>query len=305
MPWYWHEEYISDEKVDFSEHWLEYQKTHNLSSKQLAWAYLKNKNLCATNLEDINKPSFRFHKEFPATVAEAFISSSKSKLIPLNALMAKSLKKELICENEALNREYLLNKNETPVVLGVDVARGGGDFSWIIDRQGNFIGFNLNEKINTSDTMELTGIISKYIEKFSPIAVCIDAGGGGVGVYDRLVELGYTCCKLINFGGKAKDFRKYFNKRAEMWGLLEEFIKNDGFLVYDNTLLNQISTVEYGYNSNGQLKIEAKDEIKKRLKGSPDGGDAAALTFACNEFAKPITSARVFVESKEFDPFDW
>ena len=34
------------------------------------------------------------------------------------------------------------------IIFGVDIARGGGDFSWIIDRQGSFLGFNVNEKVN-------------------------------------------------------------------------------------------------------------------------------------------------------------
>ncbi len=305
LPWYWHEEYISNEKIDFSVEWLDYQKIHKLSKEQLAWAYLKNKNLCAKDLEDINRPSYRFHKEFPASVSEAFISSSQHKLIPLHALMAKSLNKDFINNDEKLSRQFLLNKSDFPIVLGIDVARGGGDFSWIIDRQGDFMGFNVNEKINTSDTMQLTGIIAKYIEILYPKKVCIDAGGGGVGVYDRLVELGFTCCVLVNFGAKPTDSRKYFNKRAEIWGLLEEFIKYDGYIIYDNTLQNQISTVEYGYNSNGQLKIESKDDIKKRLRGSPDGGDAAALTFACDLVQKTIISQKFSSTSQNFDPFRW
>ena len=33
-------------------------------------------------------------------------------------------------------------------------------------------------------------------------------------------------------------------------------------------------------NSNDQLLLEPKDHIETRLRFSPDGGDAAALTFA-------------------------
>lgn len=294
LPWYWHDDYVSIKKIDFSEQWLEYQKAHKLSNKQLAWAYLKNKDLCVNNLEDVNKPSSRFHKEFPATFQEAFLNSSKNKLIPINILLSKSLK-EKICEY-----------NHESIVLGIDVARGGGDYSWIIDRQGDYLGFNLNEKINTSDTMELCGIIAKHINKFKPVAVCIDAGGGGVGVYDRLCELGYTkCLKLVHFGGKARDNRKYFNKRAEMWGNLEEFIKIDGYIIEDNALLTQISSIEYFYNSLGQLRIEAKDEIKKRLKGSPDGGDACALTFAYEPNNCLVMSQREVSIEGDFEPYKW
>jgi hypothetical protein len=35
-----------------------------------------------------------------------------------------------------------------------------------------------------------------------PSKVCIDVGGLGVGVYDRLAEQGYSIVTAVNFGGK-------------------------------------------------------------------------------------------------------
>ncbi|MCL2567575.1 MAG: hypothetical protein FWE18_05755 [Alphaproteobacteria bacterium] len=210
LPWHWHSEYADTAAdIEFSQEWLSYQATHKLTIPQLNWAYLKNRSLCANNLDDINKPSARFHREFPATVAEAFMAADDNKLIPLDKLLVKSIKKE----------DFIIDgsSNKQPLILGVDVAYGGGDFSWIIDREGNFLGFNVNEKINTKDTMELVGILSHLINKHSPYKVCIDAGGGGIGVYDRLCELfPKDILELVQFGSKAQNSTKYFNKRAEM-----------------------------------------------------------------------------------------
>jgi hypothetical protein len=36
----------------------------------------------------------------------------------------------------------------------------------------------------------------------------------------------------------------------------------------------------YGYDSNQRLKLERKEDMKKRGLRSPDEGDALALTFA-------------------------
>ncbi|MDR2008708.1 MAG: hypothetical protein LBQ34_07040 [Alphaproteobacteria bacterium] len=296
LPWHWHEEYVAHVEVDFSEDWLVYQKTHKLSTAQLTWAYIKNRNLCANNLEDVNKPSAQFHREFPATIHEAFAAVGSNKLIPLSNLLAKSIKKKDFQQG---------SHEESSMILGVDVAFGGGDFSWIVDRCGNFLGFNVNEKINTSDTMELVGILTRLIEKHEPTKVCIDAGGGGVGVYDRLAEIfSKDILELVHFSSRAANPKKYVNRRAEMWGLLGEFIKEDGYIVYNDTLLQQISSAEYGYNSSGQLKLESKDEIKKRLKASPDGADACVLTFAA-QGNHIFTKVQLMVEQEEFDPFTW
>ena len=35
----------------------------------------------------------------------------------------------------------------------------------------------------------------------------------------------------------------------------------------------------FGYTSSGKLKIEGKDELRKRMKKSPDLGEAFILTF--------------------------
>jgi hypothetical protein len=48
----------------------------------------------------------------------------------------------------------------------------------------------------------------------------------------------------------------------------------------DDTLLGDLSGPAYGYDSNGRLKLESKDDMRKRGVKSPDVGDALALTFA-------------------------
>ena len=41
-----------------------------------------------------------------------------------------------------------------------------------------------------------------------------------------------------------------------------------------------MATVSYGIKSDGKIKVESKDEMKKRGLPSPDGADAFVLTFA-------------------------
>ena len=48
----------------------------------------------------------------------------------------------------------------------------------------------------------------------------------------------------------------------------------------DEVLTAELATVRYSYTSSGKLKVETKDEMKKRGLRSCDLADAFVLTFA-------------------------
>ena len=124
--------------------------------------------------------------------------------------------------------------------------------------------------------------------KFAGVPTAIDTIGVGAGVYDRLYEQGFDCTS-VNVGESASDPEHFFNLRAELyWQLREAFRENRIDLTrlsdddYDK-LAGELGAILYEYTSKGQIKIEPKDEIKKRLNGhSPDYADALMLTRATN-----------------------
>src|SRR5262245_42712632 len=87
------------------------------------------------------------------------------------------------------------------------------------------------------DTMEVVGWVQKIIREDKPAKVNIDVGSLGVGVYDRLVELGHSRSVLqpVNFGGKPVeppplDERGQpaggpSNRRAEMWSNMKKVLE--------------------------------------------------------------------------------
>ncbi len=167
-------------------------------------------------------------------------------------------------------------------VVGLDPARGG-DTSTFIHRQGR-VAWGI-ERMNVRDTMLVAGRAARMLVDDKTIArLFVDVGGIGAGIYDRLVELGYGArVTAVNFGGKATDARRYFNKRCEMWGEMAEWIEDDiPPSIPDDDQLHADLTAVSGdrYSSNGQLKLQSKEDIKKELGRSPDDGDALALTFA-------------------------
>jgi hypothetical protein len=319
LPWYWHSDYaIENDSILLSKGWLDYGARYNLNTSQLKWAYLKNKMLNISSNGKEDEPCLRFYQEFPADITEAFKFSKSNNLIKLEDILKVAYDKNfyknsyeilnISIDNNLVKKKFEEEKKHQEIVFGLDVASGGGDLTWLIDRQGSFLGFNINEAKNFNNTMEIVGWVANKIDKYSPKKVCIDAGGGGIGVYDRLKELGYeNIVELIYFAQKANDSRKYLNKRAEMWCTLKEYLEDGNYIINDSILISQIAELEFAYNSNGQIQLEAKEKLKMRLKSSPDGADACALTFGCVDKAK-INYKLKFVNNSSmdiFNPFDW
>jgi hypothetical protein len=53
-----------------------------------------------------------------------------------------------------------------------------------------------------------------------------------------------------------------------------------GCLPDDRDLRADLTNVEYGYDATDAIRLERKDDMRKRGLASPDDGDALALTFA-------------------------
>ena len=54
----------------------------------------------------------------------------------------------------------------------------------------------------------------------------------------------------------------------------------DGRLPTDPVLTHELAVPRFGYTSAGKLKVESKQEMRRRGNRSPDAADAFVLTFA-------------------------
>lgn len=166
-------------------------------------------------------------------------------------------------------------------LLGVDVARFGDDQSVIIKRQGRKV--HEPTKYRGLDTMSLASRVVEQIDEYKPDAIFIDGVGVGGGVIDRVKQLRPSANIIDVVAGRAaNDPTKYFNKRAEMWGLVRDYLKAGAELPQDNELLEELQAVEYGFSPKQQIQIEKKEDMKARGLSSPDVADALCLTFAEN-----------------------
>lgn len=207
---------------------------------------------------------------FRVRVLGEFPTQSDDVLLPLHLV------------EEAVTRDVEAGPT-TPVVWGLDVARFGGDRSALAKRQGNV----LIEPIKTwqnKDLMELAGIVLSEYDAVPyskrPQAIYIDAIGLGAGLADRLRELDMPAVAVsVSETASLKD--RFNRLRDELfWSCREWFEARDCKIPSDDTLIAELTGVRYKYLSTGKLKVESKDEMKRRGQRSPDVADAFVLSFA-------------------------
>ena len=174
------------------------------------------------------------------------------------------------CIGKHLNEDEYRNATKT---MGVDIGRTN-DATVICKRQGMAVSKLIT--YNIPDNMLIATQIAAEIDSFEPDAVFMDQGYG-VGVIDRLRQLGYSVIE-VPFGGKADDAEHFANKRAEMYGRAREWIALGGALPEDKELVADLSSPKIVPDR--KIKLEPKHAIRQRLGRSPDKADAFVLTFA-------------------------
>lgn len=218
----------------------------------------------------------------------------KSELEAARSIMSESqYMQEFECDFTAANEDVLISLDlvqeaaarvllpdtfrAAPVVMGVDVARFGDDRSVLVVRQG--LEMRHMQTWRGIDTARLGDLVIQYANEYSADAVFVDVVGVGAGVVDYLSRLKYRII-AVNGGEKARAETKYYNRRAEMWDLMRAWMQDGGSILDDLELKADLVTLTYDYDNQGRLRLEKKEDAKKRGISSPDCADALALTFA-------------------------
>lgn len=174
--------------------------------------------------------------------------------------------------------------------LGIDVARSGVDSTVIFPRQG-LVAFKYIQMRNMKGHDIAARVVQAKSKWNSEMEFIDDTGGFGASVIDSMLQAGHDPVG-INFSSKPIKER-YYNKRAEMWMEMADWIKRGGSIPPCETLKKELLAPTYTFK-NGKLILEDKDQIKKRLGFSPDIADALALTFARADM--PARSPREWIE---------
>lgn len=215
--------------------------------------------------------------------------------------------------DEAMSREVPYTERNTPLALGVDVARFGRNNSVLFYRKGRdarTIDAAIHSRLSTT---ALAHQILAAFERYRPDGIFIDEGGVGGGVVDRCREMRLYVTG-VQFGSKDditgivfdNAGERYVNKRSAMYGALRAWLKG-GALPQSPRLRDAMLSIRYTINKADQIQLLSKEDI---LADNPDIDldtlDALALTFggplAANPAAGGDYPAQPLVES-EYDPY--
>ncbi|TKI72633.1 terminase B [Lysinibacillus mangiferihumi] len=185
--------------------------------------------------------------------------------------------------------------------IGVDVARFGSDETTIFARIGKkVLGF---ERFQGQDTMKTAGEAIKkareLMREYSKLhcTINVDDDGVGGGVTDRLNEVvleeGYniTINRCSN-GARANNSESYDDWGTESWAVIKELLE-DIEIPNDDELIAQLTSRKYRVTSKGKIKLERKEDMKRRGLPSPDRADGLALAFANTEIEEEYSGVAI------------
>ena len=217
--------------------------------------------------EDFIKDLKKMEEQSPAHYRRYVLNSweetdTADKIIPYRDLL------------ESVDRQ--LNFFKPPKrVISCDPAEFGDDHTVIYAFEGPRI--IATEYLLKKEPMETAGRIYRMHRNVHSSLIAVDEIGIGAGIRSRLHELGAPVMG-VNSGALAEDKEHYKNLKAEMWFHAQDvFREGEVCLPDDDKLIEDLAAHTYAVNSKGQVVIEKKKDVKKRLGRSPDQGDAFVL----------------------------
>jgi hypothetical protein len=201
---------------------------------------------------------------------------------------------ELVMAARRTNRVSLTEYGTYPKILGVDPARFGDDSSVITLRQGRKVHWQM--ELRGFDGFDIASRLEQIVREEGRVhCIAYDAIGNGAeldGVLRRAPWARSTHLIPVQWGQPAKDDKQYFNQRSECWGTMRDWLEN-GLIPDDDDLADQLSSLDYGYDSKMRIQLQSKKDLKKNGGKSPDKADSLALTFIPELIDRKVTLAKV------------
>ncbi len=184
--------------------------------------------------------------------------------------------------------------------IGVDPARFGDDETAIQPVRGTKA--YPPTIVRSMDTVQVAGKVLEIARSMRMPGevprLKVDVIGVGAGVADHLRQHRDMSVLDVNVGESATvsipGEPGYARLRDQIWFGLKAWLATGG-IPDDGKLQADMLAPQYGFTVDGRIKVDSKDDIKKRLKRSPDRADALALavynvpmvTFGDSTFSPP------------------
>lgn len=215
--------------------------------------------------EDSDFFRIRVRGEFPRTAANQFIDQPRVAAARVRVIDWRDVPRS------------------APRLMGVDVARQGGDRNVIVLRQGRKMQ-NKIIRFQSRDLMAVANTVARAIREDKPDVVYVDEVGIGAGVVDRLRQMGYDMVVGVQSGSKEgmddREKKVYGNLRCLMWNRMRDWLSTAD-CANDAELETDLCGPTYTYQKTTNLElVESKDDMRARGLASPDTADALAMTFS-------------------------
>jgi len=212
--------------------------------------------------------------EFQIRVLGNFPGQAANAIIGLSTVM------------EAISRhEWIPDKNDGALRIGVDVARYGDDESVITVVRGLKVVDIIS--IHSMDGLEVAGHTLDAVQKHryrwdDEIRIKVDVIGLGASPSDFLnhMERGRNLgikVSQVNVQNRADDEYTYSDLRTQLCFALNDWLKAGGAIPQDDMLMEEMFAPTYTFDARGRRKLESKDKEKKLLKRSPDRRNSLEL----------------------------
>ena len=176
--------------------------------------------------------------------------------------------------------------------LGLDIARGGGNYNvWVLRSMNQA---KVLAKNHDDDLMSVVGTTIRLCKEHNIEwgNVFLDDTGVGGGVTDRMREQGFHVTP-VTLGAKSQEEMKYANKRAQNYWRVKEWLNKGGKLNKEDDWI-ELLEIKYKADSRGAIQIMGKDEMRRNGIESPDVADALMLTFDRPWVLKVLTEDQLF-----------
>lgn len=169
------------------------------------------------------------------------------------------------------------------LTIGVDVARYGDDDTVILPVRGSYA--YPPTVVRSMDGPQVAGrvleVARALVDGAAKCRVNVDAIGVGSSVYDALRHnesiRHWVQVVGVNSSSKSDDPDKYANLRAQLHFAARDWLRDGGAVPKDAKLEAELIAPTYSFDERGRIKVESKDDIKERLRRSPDRADALML----------------------------
>lgn len=175
--------------------------------------------------------------------------------------------------------------------FGVDVGRTGDDPSILCAVRGKHA-FRFDEMrgqegdVVAGWVLRLVDEIRSEGEREARPVVRIDLIGVGTSVYDHLKHEPRIHAVGVNVAENANDEKLYARKRDELWYAGRDFLRGGGSIPDDPELHGELLAAHYTFDPRGRYVVESKDDMKRRLKRSPNKADALNLAVSSDPVAE-------------------